>query len=192
MDRCPTSTVDHPTAVRTAGPAALNLLLRAAAGERREPAAAPAAGRTVSRVPGLWQPSHGGHAGGQAQAHPAADAYFRNRSSLSEPQSEPAGARPRDLPVPAARRLDRAAQPSLEHRYYVCSDAGWLSLPGRGDGLVQPFRAQLGTLQHDGDWLLPGGARSRVSFRPARDLELRSGFAVHLGRFSGAAEEAQH
>src|SRR5450759_2830579 len=112
MDRCPTSTVDHPTAVRTAGP--------------------------------------------------------------------------------AARRCDLAAQPSLEHRYYVCSDAGWLSLPGRGDGLVQPFRAQLGTLQHDGDWLLPGGARSRVSFRPARDLELRSGFAVHLGRFSGAAEEAQH
>ena len=77
--------------------------------------------------------------------------------------SRPA-ARPRDLPVPAARRLDRAAQPSLEHRYYVRSDAGWLPLPGRGDGLVQPFRAQLGTLQHDGDRLLPGRAGSRVRF----------------------------
>src|SRR6202162_1015105 len=192
MDRCPTSTVDHPTAVRTAGSATLDLLLRVATGECRELASAPAAGRTVSGVSVLWQPSHGGHAGGQPQAHPATDAYFRNRSSLSETQSEPPGARPRDLPVPAARRLDRAAQPSLEHRYYVCSDAGWLPLPGRGDGLVQPFRAQLGTLQHDGDRLLPGRARSRFSLRPARDLELRSGVPVHLGRISGAAEEAQH
>src|ERR1700681_4936581 len=113
MDRSRTSTVDHPTAVRTAGSAAVDLLLRAAAGERGELAAAPAAGRTISRVSVLWQPSYGGDAGGQPQAHPATDASFRNRSSLSETQSEPPGGRPRNLPVPAARRHDRAAQPSL-------------------------------------------------------------------------------
>ena len=33
---------------------------------------------------------------------------------------------------------------------------------------------------------------SGVPLRPTRNLELRSGFAVHLGRLSGAAEEARH
>src|SRR5438105_5878627 len=192
MDRSPTSTVEHPTAVRAAGFAALDLLLRAAAGERRESAPAPAAGRAVSQVPVLWQPAHGGYAEGQPQAHPTTHAYSGNRNSLSETQSESPSARPRDLPVPAARRLDRAAQPSLEHRYYIRSDAWWLSLLGRCHGLVQPFRTQLGTLQHDGDQLLLGRAGSRASFRPTRNLELRSGFPVYLGRFSGAVEEAQH
>src|SRR5947209_1064832 len=31
------------------------------------------------------------------------------------------------------------AQSRLEYRYYVYSDAWRLSLPGRGDGLVQPY-----------------------------------------------------
>jgi putative transposase len=31
------------------------------------------------------------------------------------------------------------------------SDASWLSLSGRGDGLAQPLCAQLGTVQHHGD-----------------------------------------
>ena len=111
---------------------------------------------------------------------------------LSETELEPSGARPRGLSLPAARRLNRAAQPSLEHRYYVYSDAWRLPLSGRRHGLVQPLRAQLGTLQHYGDRLLPGRAGERVPLRPTRNLELRSGFAVHLGRVSGAAEEARH
>src|ERR1035441_1445000 len=72
MDRTATSAPDCPTAVRTARSAALYLLLPAAAGERREPAAAPAAGRTVPGMPVLRQPPHGHHAGGQPQTHPEA------------------------------------------------------------------------------------------------------------------------
>jgi hypothetical protein len=93
---------------------------------------------------------------------------------------------------PAARRLHRTAQPCLEHQYYLHSDAWRLPLPGGRDGLVQPLRAQLGTLQYDGGRLLFGRAGGSVPFRPTGNLELRSGVPVHLARLSGAAEEARH
>ena len=192
MDRSTTSAPECSAAVRTARRASLDLLSPAAAGERGEPASAPAARRAVLGLPVFRQPSHGRHAGGQPQTHPAADAHSGHRSALPETELEPPGSRSRDLPVPAARRLHRAAQPSLEHRYYVHSDAWRLPLPGRRDGLVQPLRAQLGTFQYDGDRLLSGRAGSGVPLRPTRNLELRSGVPVHLARLSGAAEEARH
>src|SRR5436190_9185975 len=191
MDRSASFRAQRPTAVRTARSAAFDLLLPAAAGECGEPAADAAAGRTVSELPVLRQSPDGGHTGGEPQTHAAPDGDSRNRSSLSETQLEPPGWA-RGLSLPASRRLDRAAQSSLEHRYYVYSDAGRLPVSGRRHGLVQSFRAQLGTLQHYGDWLLPGRARERVPLRPTRNLELRSRFAVHRGRVSGAAEETQH
>src|SRR5205085_635158 len=64
--------------------------------------------------------------------------------------------------------------------------------PGGCNGLVQSLRAQLGTLQYDGDRLLSGCAADGVALRTTRDLELRSGCAVHLARFSGAAQETRH
>src|ERR1700694_5920454 len=141
MDRSPSSAPQHPTAMRTAGSAALDLLLSAAAGERGEPAAAPPARPVVLETPALLQPQNGRRTGSEPQAHPAADAHSGHRSPLSQTQLEPSGAGSPDLPVPAARRRDRAAQPRLEHRYYLHSHAWRLSLPGRGDGLVQPLRA---------------------------------------------------
>src|SRR6266699_116017 len=192
MDRSTTSAPECSAAMRAARCASLDLLSPAAAGERGEPASAPAARRAVPGLPVLRQPSHGRHAGGQPQTHPAADAHSGYRSALPETELEPPRSRSRDLSVPAARRLHRTAQPSLEHRYYLHSDAGRLPLPGGRDGLVQPLRAQLGTLQYDGDRLLFGRAGGGVPFRPARNLELRSGVPVHLARLSGAAEEARH
>src|SRR5882724_10617998 len=192
MDRSTTSAPEYSAAVRTARRASFDLLSPAAAGERGEPASAPAARRAVHGLPILRQPSHGCYAGGKPQTHPAADAHSGHRSALPETQPEPPGSRSPDLPLPATRRLHRTAQPSLEHRYYVHSDAWRLPLPGCRDGLVQPLRAQLGTLQYDGDRLLFGRAGGGVPFRPTRNLELRSGFPIHLARLSGAAEEARH
>src|SRR6266702_3390698 len=192
MHRPAISRCECATAMRTARVAALDLLLPAAAGERGEPAPAAAAGRTLPGVSVFRESPYGGHAGGEPQTHPASDADSGNRSSLSETELEPPGVRPRGLSVPVAGRLDRAAQPGLEHRYYLYSDEGRLPLFGRRHGLFQPFCAQLGTFQHDGDRLLPDRARGRFPLRPTRDLELRSGFAVYLGGFSGAAERAWH
>src|SRR3984885_8505895 len=192
MDRSHTPASQHPTAVRTAGNGALDLLLPAAAGERGEPATAPPTRPTVSEVSVFRKQKNGRGAGGEPQAHPTADAYPGHRSPLSQTELEPSGAGSRGVSIPAARRRDRAAQPRLEHRYYLPSDAWWLSLSGRGDGLVQSLRAQLGTLQYDGNRFLPSGAGGRVSFRPARNLELRSGLAVHLGRLFGSPEKPWH
>src|SRR6266404_6596713 len=192
MDRSRSSAPQHSTAVRTAGSAALNLLPPAAAGERGESKSAPPARPVVPEAPVLRQPQDGRRAGGEPQTHPAPDAHSGHRSSLPQTQLEPSGAGSPDLPVPAARRGNPPAQPRLEHRYYLHSDAWRIPLPGRGDGLVQPLRAQLGTFQYDGKRLLPSGAGRRVPLRPARNLELRSGLAVHFGRLPGSTQEARH
>src|SRR5580704_7935780 len=190
MDRSRPSAAHRATAVRTAGSAALDLLPPAEAGERGDLAAAARARRTVSEVTVLRQPQDGRRVRRGPPSGAAADADFGNRGSLSQAAPESPGAGSPDLPIPVARRGDRAAQPGLVDRYYLYSDAWRLSLPGRRDGLVQPLRAELGTLQYYGDWLLPGRAGRRVSLRPARNLELRSGLAVYLSRLSGSAETA--
>ena len=176
MDRSATCAPDHPTAVRTAGTAALDLLLPAATGERREPAAAATTRRAVYEMSLLRQPPHGRHVGGEPQTRAATNGYSGNRSPLSETELEPPGAGARGLPVPAARPGDRAAQSGLEHRYYVYSDARRVPLPGRGHGLVQPLRAQLGTVQHHGDRLLSGGAWKP----PSASANPRSGTPIRV------------
>src|SRR5712691_7483322 len=192
MDRSPASAPQHSTAMRTARSAALDLLLSAAAGERGEPASDAPARRAVHEAPVLRQPQDGRRVGDQSQTRATADAHSGHRSPLPQTQLEPTGAGSRSVPVPTAWRRHRKAKSRLEHRYYVHSDAGRLSLPGCGDGLVQPLRAQLGTLQHHGDGLLPGRAPRCVPLRTAHHLELRSGLAVHVGRFPGATQEARH
>src|ERR1700682_4794292 len=191
MDGSRSSAPQHSTAVRTAGSAALDLLPPAAAGERGESASAPPARPVVPEAPVLRQPQNGRRAGGEPHTQPAPDAHSGHRSPLPKTELEPPGAGSPDLPVPAARCGNPPAQPRLEHRYYLHSDAGRLFVPGRGDGLVQPLRAQLGTFLYDGNRLLPGRAQRRVPLRRARNLELRSGLAIYLGRFPRASEAAR-
>src|ERR1700722_3592237 len=190
MGRSRSSAPQHSTAVRTAGSAALDLLPPASAGEREEPPAVARARRTVSEVAVLRQPQDGCRVRRGPSSRPAADAHIGNRSSLSQTAPESPGSRPPDLSIPVARRGDRAPQPGLVDRYYLYSDAWRLALPGRRDGLVQPVCTQLGTIQHDGNRLLPGRARRRVPLRPAQNMELRSGLAVYFGRLSGSAPTA--
>src|ERR1700687_1394830 len=192
MDRSTTSAAHCATAVRTAGSAALDLLLPAAAGDREEPAPDAPARRAVPEMPVLREPQDGRRTGDQSQARPTADAHSGHRSPLPQTELEPSGARSPDLPVPAARHRHRTPKPRLEHRYYIHSDPWRLSLSGRRDGLVQPLRAQLGTVQHHGDGLLPGRASRGIPLRPTRNLELRSRFAVHRYRLPSSAQTARH
>src|SRR5580658_1494478 len=191
MDRSKTSVPDHSAAVRTAGSVTLDLVLPAATREHGELASAPAARPVVREASVFRQPQNGCRTESEPHAHPAADAHSGPRSPLSETEPESSGAGSPDLSVPAAWRGNSPAQPRLEHGYYLHSDARRLSVPGRGDGLVQPLRAQLGTFQHHGDRLLSGGAQRRFPLRPARNLELRSGLPVHLGRFPGSTQKAR-
>src|SRR4051794_34421803 len=182
MDRSCASEPDHSTAMRTAGSAAFELLLSAAAGERSKSGSAPPARSVVFEAPLLRQPQNGCRAGSEPKAHPAPDAYPGHRSPLSQTKFKSPGAGASSLSIPAAWRRNPPAQPRLEHRYYLHSGAWRLSLSSGGDGLVQPLRAQLGTLQHYGEQFLPGCARRRLSLRSTRNLELRSGLVIHLRR----------
>src|SRR5450432_2443934 len=140
MDRATTPSPEHRATVRTARTATVHVLLRAAAGERRESASAPAARRTVYGLSVLRQPPNGGHTGSKPQTNSAADAHSWHRSALPQAESEPSGIGPRDLSVPAARRPHHSAKSGLEYRYYLHSDAWRISLPGCGHRLVQPLR----------------------------------------------------
>src|SRR4051794_20064293 len=119
MDRPTTPATERATAMRITGTAALDILLPATGGGRGEFAPAAKTRRVVSEVSVLWQSADGRHARRQSQTRPAADAHCWYRGHLPEAQPEPSGAVPRDLSIPAARRLDRPAQSRLEHRYYV-------------------------------------------------------------------------
>src|ERR1700674_973644 len=114
MDRSQSSTPQYPTAMRTAGSAALDLLPPAAVGERGESTPAPSTRPVVLEAPVLRQPQDGRRAGGEPQTHPAPDAHSGHRSPLPQTQLEPSGAGSPDLPVPAARRGNPPAQPRLE------------------------------------------------------------------------------
>src|SRR5277367_902141 len=158
MDRSYPSAAHCPTAVRTAGSAALDLLLSAPAGEHGEPAPDAPARPVVPEAPVFRQPENGRRTGDQPQTRATANADSGHRGPLSQTQLEPSGTGSRNLSVPAARCRHRKTKSRLEHRYYLYSDAWRLSLSGRGNGLVQSLRAQLGTVQHDGNRLLPGRA----------------------------------
>src|SRR5579883_1914059 len=186
------SRAGHRAAMRTAGPAAVELLLHATRRERREPAPDAAYRRVVSGAAVFRQPQSGRRAGRESQTGAAADALDGHRSALRQAALEPAGGGPRDLSVSAARRGRPSAQSRLEHRYYLRSDARRLSVPGRGDELVQPFRAGLGTVLDPGNRLLRRGAGSGVRLRPAAHFQLRSGRAVYFRAVSGAVAGAPH
>src|SRR5450432_2502367 len=192
MDRSTTSAAHSATAVRAAGSAALDLLLPAAAGDRGEPAPDAPVRRVVPEIPVLREPQDGLRVGHQSQTRATADADSGHRSPLSQTELEPPGTGSQDLPVSAARRGNPPAQPRLEHRYYLHSDAWRLSISGRRDGLVQPLRAQLGTVQHHRDRLLPDRASRGIPLRPTRNLELRSGRAVHFRRLPGSVEATRN
>src|SRR6266566_182462 len=124
MDRSCASRPDHSTAMRTAGSAAFELLLSAAAGEHRKSASAPQAGPVVSEPSVLRQPQNGCRAGSEPQAHPASNAYHGHRSPLSKTEFKPPGAGSPGLSVLVARRGNPPTQPCLEHRYYLHSNGG--------------------------------------------------------------------
>ena len=174
MDRSRPSSPQHSTAVPTAGSAALDLLLPAAAGKRGEPL------RLMRKLDQLYMKlpffgkSQDGRWGGPSSC-PAAHADIGNRSALPQTVSESPGSGPPDLSVPAARHRDQTAQPCLEHRYYLHSDAWRLPVPSRRDGLVQPFCSQLGTIQHDGDQLAwPHSTRPSASANPKSGTPIRA------------------
>jgi len=112
MDRFRPSAPQRSTAVRTARSAALDLLLRAPAGERGELAPDAKAGPVVHEAPVFRQPQDGRRVRRGSPSCPATDAHLGNRSALPQAVSESPGSRPPDLSIPAARRCYSASPKS--------------------------------------------------------------------------------
>src|SRR5262245_17391091 len=192
------SSIDHRTTMPVAGIVTLHLLPPIGWGIGREPAVVALARPTVPGSPRLRKPTIGCSAvtgsepASQPQTDSTTDAHFGHRGFLSQTQPEPPGARTRSLSLPAPRLDHYTAKSGLEHRYYLSPDAIRLPLFGGRDGLVQPFRAELGVVQHDGDCFLPFGSGHGAGLGHLRDLQLRSGRAVHLQRVPAAIERPLH
>src|SRR5579871_1660014 len=104
MDRCRASAPQHSAAVRTAGSAALDLLLPAAAGKCGDPAPDAKAGSVVHEAPVLRQPQNGRRVRRGPSSRPAVDADIGDRSALPPTPLEPSRTGAPDLPIPVARR----------------------------------------------------------------------------------------
>jgi putative transposase len=70
--------------------------------------------------------------------------------------------RAHDLSVPAEGGEDDARESGVEHGHHLHSDGARFCVPGGGDGLVQPVRAELGVVVDHGTGLLLGGAAAAL------------------------------
>ena len=191
---CSSSASNAGPAMRAARVAALYFLPSACRREQGESGSDAATGRTISGIAVLRKPQVRRAAGTrtatthQPKTRATVDAADGHRSLVSEAASESSGSRTRDLSVSAQRCHCQPAQPGLEHRYYLHSDALGLSVPGGHYGLVQPLRVELGSLQYHGGGLLPICTGGGFMHRQVRDLQLRSRCAIYLPPVSAAAQ----
>src|SRR3954463_8917598 len=146
--------------MRVAGGQPLGFVLRAVGRERREPSADAFARRAVHADSVLWKQENEGVADNrrlcrEPQAYLALVGFDGARSRVSEAEAERAWRRPPDLPLLVARNHGGARQPGMEHGYHLYPDGTRIPVPGCGDGLVQPVRAELVAVVDDGGGFLP-------------------------------------
>ncbi len=102
------------------------------------------------------------------------------------PRTDEAGARPQDLSVSVARDRDHATEPGVGDGHHLHSDGTRLRLLGGRAGLVQPSRASLARLNHDGGGVLRRDAAGRAcSPRQAGYLQHRQGSQFTGSAFTG-------
>ena len=121
----------------------------------------------------LLQPAHQREAGSASNAGDGVEIHSAPAPSQSGMARAPA------LPLLAQRPVNRGSRTSLVCRHHVYPDAPRSSLYGGGYGLVQPIRAGLGTVQHDGFRILPKCPEWGALARDAGDLQHRPGGSVH-------------
>ena len=122
-----------------------------------------------------------------------ADAADGDRGALSPSAHHEARAGPQDLPVSAARDGDHAAEPGVGDGHHLHPDGARLRLSGRGARLVQPPRAVVAAIDHDGGGVLRRDAGGCLgASRQAGHLQHRSGLAVHQLGLHRRARRQRH
>ena len=184
MDRGWTFGFEHGAAVSVDESFAVRVVLRTARRERTELGTDAALGRAVHQhaILRCAQNDRRAQETGlrrQSETSPAITAADGTGSDLSETKTIHARLWPSHLPIPVTQRRDHSAESSLVERYNVYPAAKRFHLSGGGDGLVQPVRAQLGDIDEHGCGILLLGAGMGATSRPSRNLQHRSGSAVH-------------
>ena len=121
------------------------------------------------------------------------DAADGDRGALSPSAHDQTRARPQNLPVSAARAGDHAAEPGVGDGHHLHPDGARLRLSRRGARLVQPPRAGVAAVDHDGGGVLRRDAGGRLgALRQAGDLQHRPGLAVHWPGLHRRARRQRH
>jgi len=188
VDRCWTFGIERGAAVPVNGSVALGLVLRTARRERTESDADAAAGRAVHANTFLRRSKDDGytHQAGlsrQSETNPATTAADGTGSDLSKTEFVEASAWASYLSLPFAPRRHHAAKSGVVDRHHVYPAAHGFHLSGRGHGLVQPLRTELGTIDEPGGGVLLLGSGPRLAAWPSRNLQQRSGSSIHQRRF---------
>ena len=117
---------------------------------------------------------------GRTWTRAAIDAQDGADGNIPEAQDRSAASRAQDLSVSAAQSCDQTAGSSVVRGYHVCPHAARFPLPRGGDGLAQPGRAVLASVQHLGRGFLRRClGRGHESLRDAGNLQHGPGLAVH-------------
>ncbi len=114
-------------------------------------------------------------AGCQPQASPAADAVDGNRGDLPAAADHTPGDGTPDLSVFADKCRRGPFQPGVEQQYHIHSAMERIFVSGGGDGLVQPLRNLVATVEHARLQVLPGGTRRRLADGLSKDFQYRPG-----------------
>ncbi len=180
MDRSRTPDSERRSSVRVDWAAALELVLPTGGRKPGEPGTDACDRRAVLAEAVLWQSPDGQGVGRESKAGTTSDATDGHRGDLPETQNDRSSAEAQDLPVFAAKCEDSATGPGMEHRHHVHPDASRLLVPRGCDGLVQPSRAVVAIVEHDGQSILPGSTGDRSLDEAARDLQQRPRLPVHV------------
>lgn len=186
MDRPRISATEYQPTVQSVERRPIELVLRTGTnGKRREHSPDARNRRAVHQVAVLRVPADNERIAqaemeSEQEKSGTADAYYGAASDIARTSYKQAASGTQDIPVSAQRPENKGSERGLVRGYYVRSDAWGLHVSGGCYGLVQQIHSGLGTVEHSGVGVLCGGVeKSFGGTWAARDIEHRSGFAVH-------------
>jgi len=188
MDRIGPCADVSEAAMRIAGAAPIELVLRTDGDrERRQPAFDASDRRVVPSTAVLWIPTDHALAqragmGSERKTRGAADADYEFAGDIAGSAYEQATSAEHDLPVSSERPANQCSERGVVCGYHVYSAHARIHVSGGCDGLVQSVRFGLGTFQHAGRSFLRGGFdQGDGRARAAGNFQYRSRLSVHGG-----------
>jgi hypothetical protein len=196
VDRRWTLGIERSATVPVNGSVALWLVLRTARRERTESKVDAAVGRAVHEHAILRRAQDDGCAQQtrlcrQSETSPATTAADGTGGDLSKTEFVEARSWASHLSLPVAPRRHHAAQSGVVDRHHIYPAAHGFHLSGRGHGLVQPLRTELGNLDEPRRGILLLGSGPCLAAWSSRHFQHRSRCAIHqrlIYRSTGSQE----